>query len=70
MKLILNMQDALKACDDIQTFKLVVKTIARKHGLHATFMAKPLFGVNGSGMHCNLSLFKEEKMHSLTQVGI
>jgi glutamine synthetase len=50
-------QDALKACDDIQTFKLVVKTIARKHGLHATFMAKPLFGVNGSGMHSNLSLF-------------
>ena len=49
---------AVKACDDIQTFKLVVKTIARKHGLHATFMPKPLFGVNGSGMHCNLSLFK------------
>jgi glutamine synthetase len=49
--------NALKACDDIQTFKLVVKTIARKHGLHATFMPKPLFGVNGSGMHCNLSLF-------------
>ncbi|MBP1930116.1 type I glutamate--ammonia ligase [Ammoniphilus resinae] len=53
-------QNALKACDDIQTFKLVVKTVARKHGLHATFMAKPLFGINGSGMHCNLSLFKDE----------
>jgi glutamine synthetase len=52
---------ALKACDDIQTFKLVVKTIARKHGLHATFMPKPLFGVNGSGMHCNMSLFKDGK---------
>ncbi|RDI47353.1 type I glutamate--ammonia ligase [Falsibacillus pallidus] len=51
--------NALEACDDIQTFKLVVKTIARKHGLHATFMPKPLFGVNGSGMHCNLSLFTE-----------
>ncbi|OEH94115.1 type I glutamate--ammonia ligase [Bacillus solimangrovi] len=50
--------NAIKACDDIQTFKLVVKTIARKHGLHATFMPKPLFGVNGSGMHCNMSLFK------------
>ncbi|MGL4819780.1 MAG: type I glutamate--ammonia ligase, partial [Bacilli bacterium] len=49
--------DAIKACDDIQTFKLVVKTVARNHGLHATFMPKPLFGVNGSGMHCNLSLF-------------
>ncbi|GLY10781.1 type I glutamate--ammonia ligase [Bacillus badius] len=51
--------DAVKACDDIQTFKLVVKTIARKHGLHATFMPKPLYGVNGSGMHCNLSLFRD-----------
>ena len=35
--------DAISACDDIQTFKLVVKTIARKHGLHATFMPKPSF---------------------------
>ncbi|MBS4189333.1 type I glutamate--ammonia ligase [Bacillus sp. FJAT-49705] len=51
--------DVLTACDQIQTFKLVVKTIARKHGLHATFMPKPLFGVAGSGMHCNVSLFKE-----------
>ncbi|SER08733.1 glutamine synthetase [Gracilibacillus ureilyticus] len=50
--------EAVKHADDIQTFKLVVKTIARKHGLHATFMPKPLFGVNGSGMHCNMSLFK------------
>ncbi len=50
--------DAVTACDHIQTFKLVVKTIARKHGLHATFMPKPLFGINGSGMHCNVSLFK------------
>ncbi|QFF99022.1 type I glutamate--ammonia ligase [Psychrobacillus glaciei] len=54
-------QDAIRACDDIQTFKLVVKTIARKHGLLATFMPKPLFGINGSGMHCNLSLFKGGK---------
>jgi glutamine synthetase len=53
--------DAVTACDHIQTFKLVVKTIARKHGLHATFMPKPLFGVNGSGMHMNLSLFKDGK---------
>ena len=49
--------DVLKACDNIQIFKLVVKTIARKHGLYATFMAKPKFGINGSGMHCNMSLF-------------
>ena len=47
----------MKACDNIQIFKLVVKTIARKHGLYATFMAKPKFGINGSGMHCNMSLF-------------
>ena len=50
--------DAVTACDNIQTFKLVVKTIARQHNLHATFMPKPLFGVNGSGMHFNVSLFK------------
>ncbi|NDI34528.1 type I glutamate--ammonia ligase [Chengkuizengella sediminis] len=50
--------NAVKAADQIQTFKLVVKTIARKHNLHATFMPKPLFGVNGSGMHCHQSLFK------------
>ena len=62
-------QSALKACDDIQTFKLVVKTIARKHGLHATFMPKPLFGINGSGMHCNLSLFKEKKMPFMIRMG-
>ncbi|PKR78702.1 type I glutamate--ammonia ligase [Halalkalibacillus sediminis] len=52
--------DAVKHADDIQTFKLVVKTIARKHGLHATFMPKPLFGVNGSGMHANMSLFDKK----------
>jgi len=50
--------DAVTAADYIQTFKLVVKTIARKHGLHATFMPKPVYGINGSGMHCHLSLFK------------
>ncbi|WCK52381.1 type I glutamate--ammonia ligase [Aneurinibacillus sp. Ricciae_BoGa-3] len=53
--------NAVQAADQIQTFKLVVKTIARKHGLHATFMPKPLFGINGSGMHCNLSLFSGNK---------
>ncbi|ASS75304.1 type I glutamate--ammonia ligase [Tumebacillus algifaecis] len=50
--------DAVTAADNIMTFKLVVKTIARKHGLHATFMPKPIFGINGSGMHCHLSLFQ------------
>ena len=51
--------EVLRACDKIQIFKLVVKTIARKHGLYATFMAKPKFGIAGSGMHCNMSLFDE-----------
>jgi glutamine synthetase len=50
--------NAVEAADNIQTFKLVVKSIAKQHGLHATFMPKPLFGVNGSGMHCHQSLFK------------
>ncbi|TCP59249.1 glutamine synthetase [Tumebacillus sp. BK434] len=50
--------DAVTAADNIMTFKLVVKTIARKHGLHATFMPKPIFGINGSGMHCHMSLFQ------------
>lgn len=52
-------EDALTAADNIMTFKLVIKTIAQRHGLHATFMPKPLFGVNGSGMHTNQSLFKD-----------
>lgn len=50
--------DAIRAADQIQTFKLVVKTVARVHGLHASFMPKPLYGANGSGMHCHVSLFK------------
>ncbi len=50
--------EAVTTSDNIQMFKLVVKNIARKYGLHATFMPKPLFGVNGSGMHCHLSLFR------------
>jgi glutamine synthetase len=50
--------DAITTADAILTFKLVVKTIAQRHGLHATFMPKPIFGINGSGMHVNTSLFK------------
>ena len=49
---------ALYTADDIMTFRLVVKTIAKRHGLHATFMPKPIYGVNGSGMHLNMSLQK------------
>lgn len=53
--------EALKTADNIMTFKLAVKTIAQKHGLHATFMPKPVFGINGSGMHTNQSLTKDGK---------
>lgn len=52
--------EVLKAADDIVTFKLVVKVIAQKHGLHATFMPKPLQHVNGSGMHTHISLFDKD----------
>ncbi|MFC2289186.1 type I glutamate--ammonia ligase [Treponema lecithinolyticum] len=47
---------ALETADRVMTFKLAVKTIAHKHGLHATFMPKPVFGIAGSGMHVNLSI--------------
>lgn len=53
--------DALKTADNIMTFKLTVKSVAKRHGLHATFMPKPKFGVNGSGMHTNMSLSKDGK---------
>lgn len=53
--------DALTAADNIMTFKLAVKTLAQKNGLHATFMPKPVSGINGSGMHTNMSLFKDGK---------
>ncbi|MBN3489963.1 type I glutamate--ammonia ligase [Acholeplasma equirhinis] len=52
--------NALEACDNIQTFKLVVKNVTRRHGYHATFMAKPVTGINGSGMHTNTSLADKE----------
>ncbi|QSS99350.1 type I glutamate--ammonia ligase [Pontibacillus sp. ALD_SL1] len=51
--------DMLKAADNIQTFKSVVKDVATNHDYHATFMPKPIAGENGSGMHCHLSLFKD-----------
>lgn len=53
--------DALDSADKIMTFKLAVKVMAQKAGLHATFMPKPLFGKAGSGMHINMSLFKGGK---------
>ncbi len=51
--------EALSTADNIVTLKMVVKTIAKRHGLHATFMPKPKYGVNGSGMHLNLSLSRD-----------
>ncbi|MCR4399364.1 MAG: type I glutamate--ammonia ligase [Syntrophomonadaceae bacterium] len=51
--------NALKVADAIMTFKLVVHSIAQRHGLHASFMPKPLFGENGSGMHTHQSLFRD-----------
>ena len=53
--------DALTAADRIMTLKLTGKTIALKHNLHVTFMPKPVFGINGSGMHTHISLFKNNK---------
>ncbi|MDD4680582.1 MAG: type I glutamate--ammonia ligase [Clostridia bacterium] len=50
-------KDALTTADNIMTFKMVVRFIAKQHDLHATFMPKPLYGVAGSGMHLNQSLF-------------
>ena len=52
--------EVLKTADNIQTFKMTVKTIAKRHGLYATFMPKPKFGISGSGMHINMSLATEE----------
>jgi glutamine synthetase len=49
--------DALRSADNVLTLKYTVKAIAAQHGLVASFMPKPIFGVNGSGMHCHQSLF-------------
>jgi len=53
--------DALGSADNATTYKWVVKTIASQFGLHATFMPKPVYGINGSGMHLNMSLFKDDE---------
>ncbi|MHB1651204.1 MAG: type I glutamate--ammonia ligase [Desulfitobacteriaceae bacterium] len=53
--------DALDIADKIATFRFVVRTVAQQHGLYATFMPKPIHGINGSGMHSNQSLFKNGK---------
>jgi len=53
--------DALEMADHVITYRVVVKEIAAKHGVYATFMPKPIFGQNGSGMHTHQSLFKGDK---------
>jgi glutamine synthetase len=50
--------DALTCADNLTTFRYVVRSVAEQNGMHATFMPKPIFGQNGSGMHCNMSLSK------------
>ena len=53
--------NALRTADNILTFKFIVKYIAKRHGLYASFMPKPKYGINGSGMHVNMSLAKDGK---------
>ena len=50
--------DAMTMADTVMTYRLIVKEVAQKNGLYATFMPKPIFGINGSGMHVHMSLFK------------
>ncbi len=57
----LRYRDALTMADTVMTYRIIVKEIALKNGVHATFMPKPVFGENGSGMHTHMSLFKGEK---------
>ncbi|MBI4329284.1 MAG: glutamine synthetase, partial [Chloroflexi bacterium] len=57
-EIVLRYTDALTMADNCMTHRLVVKQVAASHGVHATFMPKPIFGVNGSGMHTHMSLFQ------------
>jgi len=57
----LRFEDALTMADHVMTYRIVVKEIANKQGVYATFMPKPIFGVNGSGMHTHQSLFKGDR---------
>ncbi|MEE8619087.1 MAG: glutamine synthetase family protein, partial [Dehalococcoidales bacterium] len=53
--------DALAMADNVMTYRLVVKEVALRYGVYATFMPKPVFGINGSGMHVHQSLFKGDR---------
>ncbi|MBI2916383.1 MAG: glutamine synthetase [Chloroflexi bacterium] len=57
----LHYTDALTMADNVMTHRHVVKQVALNHGVYATFMPKPILGINGSGMHCHMSLFKGER---------
>jgi glutamine synthetase len=57
--------DALRTADNAVTFKYALKAVAQRHGLHATFMPKPIYGINGSGMHCHQSLASIEDGRNL-----
>jgi len=71
--------DALSTADNIVTFRFVVRKVAADFGLHATFMPKPIFGINGSGMHVHQSLFDlhgknlfhdAKKQHQLSNIAL
>lgn len=62
-------KDALRMADQLQTYKYVVKEIARRNGVFATFMPKPIQTENGSGMHTHLSIFKDEKTNAFYDAG-
>jgi glutamine synthetase len=53
--------DALTMADNVMTYRLAVKQVAQQHGVYATFMPKPIFGINGSGMHVHMSIFKGKR---------
>ena len=57
----LKYQDAVVMADFAQVYRFVVKQVAQRHDMYATFMPKPMFGENGSGMHCHMSLFEGDK---------
>ena len=62
--------DVLATADNISTFRFVVKNVALRNDLHATFMPKPIFGLNGSGMHTHQSLFPRRRERILTMSAV
>ncbi len=63
-------ENALKIADILQVAKIIIKQVARKYKIYATFMPKPVFGINGSGLHCHQSLFKEGKNAFYSEDGV